>query len=61
MSVWSILGRVAAAVPAVVSAIRDATRKRPLEPPLGESEAARALRLEDERRAAEAAKRAEKG
>lgn len=62
MSVWSVLGRVlpklAPLVPKAIDLIRDATRKRPLEPPLGESEAARALRLEEERRAAVAAERA---
>jgi len=53
----SVVGRlfVAAltAVPRIIDAVRGAASsgKRTLDPPLGESEAARALRLEEQRRA----------
>lgn len=53
MSVLSFAGRVIGVVPRVIDVIRALvrTRTRPLADPLGESEAARTLRLEDERRA----------
>jgi hypothetical protein len=60
MSLLSILAAAARALPIVGKAVGALTdRKKPdLQPPLGESEASRALRLENERRAAEARERA---
>lgn len=54
LSVLAQLGRLLPLVPKAIDALK--ARRRPLDAPLGESEAARALRLEEERRAAEAAK-----
>lgn len=63
MSFLSILAAAARAlplVPKVIDAFKG-RRGRPLDAPLGESEAARAIRLEDERRAALAAERELRG
>lgn len=64
MSVLSIVGRFVAAlpvVPRIIEAVRGSRGKRTLDPPLGESEAARALRLETERRAELEAERVRRG
>ena len=59
MNPWPLIGKLVGIVPTAVKLVREAVRtRRPLAPPLGESEAAKALRLEDERRAAAAAEAA---
>lgn len=51
----SVIGKVIAvaitAIPRIIDAVRGSRGKRQLDAPLGESEAARALRLEEQRRA----------
>lgn len=64
MSVLAVLGKLLPVVPRVVQSvarlIRDSTR-RTLDAPLGESEAARAIRLEEERRTAAEAEKTRRG
>lgn len=50
MNPLKIIGKVIAIIPAVIDAVRGQRGKRELDAPLGESEAARAIRLEEERR-----------
>lgn len=51
MSAWPIIGRLLGAIPKVIEAIKGSGKKTQLDAPLGESKAARAIRLEIERRA----------
>lgn len=61
MSAWPIVGRLLGALPKVIELIRARGKPTVLAPPLGESEAQRAIRLEDERRAAAAIEPSRKG
>jgi hypothetical protein len=56
MSVLSIIRGVVTLVPRVIRAFKDSSKKE-LDQPLGESDAARVLRMEEERRAAERARK----